>query len=52
MSNNSRISKNKQEAGKFDPYKIRLLQDRLDAKEKARLDFMLKEIDENMDELM
>lgn len=35
-----------------DPTRIKLLQDRLDPKGKARLEQLLQEIDDNMDELM
>lgn len=51
MSGMSRIQQNKLEAGKHDPFKIKLLQDRLDDKGKARLAQLLKEIDDNIDEL-
>ena len=51
MSGMSKIQQNKLEAGKHDPFKIRLLQDRLDEKGKARLAQLLKEIDDNIDEL-
>lgn len=37
MSENSKIRKNIELAGKHDPTKIKLLQDRLDPKSKARL---------------
>ena len=52
MSDNSRIRKNIGLAGKHDPTKIKLLQDKLDPKAKARLESLLDEIDENMDSLM
>ena len=52
MSENSKIRQNKIEAGRHDPYRVKLLQDRLDAKGKARLEQLLKEIDDNIDELM
>lgn len=52
MSENSRIRQNKIEAGRHDPYRVKLLQDRLDGKGKARLEQLLNEIDDNMDELM
>ena len=51
-SNMSKIKENKILAGKHDPFKIKLLQDRLDEKGKARLAQLLKEIDDNIDELM
>jgi hypothetical protein len=40
------------DAANYDPFKIKLLQDRLDDKAKARLATLLDDIDENMDELM
>lgn len=52
MSENSRIKKNIELAGKYDPTKIKLLQDRLDPKAKARLESLLSDIDENMDSIM
>jgi hypothetical protein len=52
MSQNSVIRQNKLDAGRHDPYRVKLLQDRLDAKGKARLEHMLNEIDDHMDELM
>ena len=52
MSTNSKVLENKREAGKWNPYKIKLLQDRLDEKGKSRLAEMLKDIDENLPELM
>ena len=52
MSDNSKIRKNIELAGKHDPTKIKLLQDRLDPKSKARLENLLNDIDENMDEIM
>ena len=51
-SMSSRVSQNKQNAKNFDPHKIKLLQDRLDDRQKARLEQLLKEVDENMEELM
>ena len=51
-SNLSKIQQNKIAAGKHDPFKIKLLQDKLDEKGKARLAQLLKEIDDNIDELM
>ena len=47
----TKIHQNKIYAGKHDPFKIKLLQDRLDEKGKARLAQLLKEIDDNIDEL-
>lgn len=52
MSGTSRIQQNKISAAKYDPHRIKLLQDRLDEKSKARLAALLKDIDDNMDELM
>ena len=52
MSENSKIKQNIDDVGKYDPYKIRLQQDRLGEKEKARLEALLSEIDDNLDELM
>lgn len=52
MTDNSIIRRNRLEQGRHDPTKIKLLQDRLDEKGKARLAQLLLEIDENMDDLM
>ena len=51
-STTSKVLENKREAGKYNPFKIKLLQDRLDEKGKARLAEMLKDIDENLPQLM
>lgn len=51
-STTSKIHDNKANASKFDPFKIKLLQDRLSSPEKARLATLLQEIDENYDALM
>ena len=51
-SDRSKIIENKRGAGSYNPYKIKLLQDRLDEKGKSRLADMLKEIDETLPELM
>lgn len=48
VSGSSKILENKREASNYNPYKIKLLQDRLDEKGKARLAEMLQEIDENL----
>lgn len=48
----SKIFENKTNASKYDPFRIKLLQDRLNEKEKARLGALLKEIDDNIDQLM
>ena len=52
MTDKSIINRNKLMQGKHDPSKIKLLQDRLDPKSKARLEKLLQEIDDNMEELM
>ena len=52
LSDTSKIHQNITTAGKHDPFKIKLLQDRLDDKAKARLATMLTEIDDNLDDLM
>lgn len=56
MSENSKmqdkIRQNKVEAARHDPRRIKLLQDRLNEKGKARLEQLLKDIDDNMEELM
>lgn len=39
-------------AGQHDPTRIKLLQDRLDDKGRARLQSLLDDIDENLDEIM
>jgi len=51
-SNLSRVQENIQNVGKHDPYRIKLLQDKLDDRGKARLAKLLEEIDENIDGLM
>lgn len=51
-STTSKIHENKSNASKYDPFKIKLLQDRLSSPEKARLATLLKEIDDNYDALM
>lgn len=48
----SKIKENIENVGKYDPYKIKLMQDRLNPNEKARLNEMLNEIDENLEEIM
>lgn len=48
----SKIQQNKLSQAKYDPFKIKLLQDKLDPKAKARLETLLQEIDDNMDELL
>ena len=47
----SKVRENKANVSKYDPYKIKLLQDRLDEKSKARLATLLQEIDDNLDDL-
>ena len=51
-STTSKILENKGRASQYDPYKIKLLQDRLSSPEKARLSALLQEIDDNYDALM
>ena len=51
-STTSRLQENKIKASKYDPFRIKLLQDRLNEKEKSRLQALLKEIDDNIDQLM
>lgn len=48
----SKIQQNKLAQARYDPYKIKLLQDKLDPKAKARLASLLSEIDENMEDLL
>lgn len=52
MSQQDKILKNKIEAGSYNPQKIKLLQDRLDEKGKSRLEALLRDIDDNMDDLL
>ena len=52
MTDNSIIRRNRLEQGRHDPTKIKLLQDRLDEKGKARLAQLLLEIDENDKEIL
>lgn len=51
-SDKSRIQQNIAGASKYDHLKVKLLQDRLNEKEKARLESLLKEIEDNLDGLM
>ena len=51
-STTSKVFENKIQASKHDPYRIKLLQDRLNEQEKRRLEALLKEIDDDMDQLM
>ena len=48
-STSSKIFENKLNAAQHDPFRIKLLQDRLNTREKSRLEALLKEIDDNMD---
>lgn len=48
----SKIDENKSKASKYDPFKIKLLQDRLSSPQKARLATLLQEIEDNYDALM
>ena len=48
----SKIRQNIDNVGAYDPTRIKLLQDRLGDREKARLNEMLSEIDENLEDLM
>ena len=47
----SKIQENKLLAANYDPTKIKLLQDKLSDKERERLANLLKEIDDNIDDL-
>ena len=48
----SKIRENINSQGKHDPFKIKLLQDRLSDKEKSRLDSLLNDIDENLEDIL
>lgn len=48
----SRIHSNIAGASKYNPLKIKLLQDRLNDTEKQRLNSLLQEIEDNLDDLM
>jgi hypothetical protein len=47
-----KIKFNKENVGKYDPLKVRLLQDRLDDRQKDRLESLLDDIEQNWDEIM
>jgi len=50
-TSSSKVIQNKYNAFKYDPLKVKLLQDKLSVTEKERLEAMLKDIEENLDEI-
>jgi len=48
----SKIRENINSQGKHDMYKVKLLQDKLNEREKNRLDSLLGDIDDNLDEIL
>ena len=48
----SKVRQNRDNVGEYDPYKVKLMQDRLNPDEKERLQSLLQDIDDNLDQLM